>query len=598
MASITKINENYIPKDGDWLKVDGVLSDEDINKINLMQRKTILIINNTKSLSSNIVSQIKNPNITFSVVGGLDYFNKEKYKNPEYISRTMMSPFGLAAIIKYYEELEKHISPKWNDTQKCMFIYDSIAKDFTYEENYKTPLEKGLVERSLNGILYKKLVCAGFAMVFKEALDRIGINNYYQNQKGSHAWNIVELEGKLRGLELTWDCANKTSDNVCTFKYFGQDPNFYKNKYHSLSKEIEDIDWFESHNFEDNISTKTIYEEETQYELTPFTREELVENYNVISPAINNRIVNQNPIFNSSEEEIRMLPIDRLRMNLLKRSEIEQNYYLLYQFLKNSGELENEEFSLLEIRNSFNSDVLGTFSQSSLINNRTTFNGRDIGLEKLANCEFSTNGDFFAPFGIKHTISNKNNIMDENAKNDAFNLLKNRLREYSLSYANELLNNAEKLLKYYQKIQALEIEKDLNISFIEADLYSKLFSLIKSKDLLISSGLDINVDIIDEIQMYFETIAKEKEITFEEQKENDLDFLLTFFGDVQEIRQTCERYDGHTFTDNEWNDKCTNANYMLKVFPKLQELNIPTGTVEEVLNSLYFKKDDKNIITK
>lgn len=183
MATFVELKENYLPSDGDWYKVSGTLTEEDIKKINSLLRKTVLVIENTKGLSSDIISKITSNNISFSVVGGIDYFNKEKYKNKDYILRTMMSPTGLAEVIKYYEGIENQMSLEWTDTQKCMFLYDSLVRDFTYEENYKTQISKGIAERSLNGILYKKLVCSGFAMVFKEGLDRIGINNIYQNKK-------------------------------------------------------------------------------------------------------------------------------------------------------------------------------------------------------------------------------------------------------------------------------------------------------------------------------------------------------------------------------------------------------------------------------
>ena len=55
-----------------------------------------------------------------------------------------------------------------------MFLYDCIVKDFKYEENYESIFNNGIEpERSLKGILYKKLVCAGFSQVFKEGLDML-----------------------------------------------------------------------------------------------------------------------------------------------------------------------------------------------------------------------------------------------------------------------------------------------------------------------------------------------------------------------------------------------------------------------------------------
>ena len=154
MANFTKIEDNYIPKDGDWIKVDGILTEDDIIMLNSLLRKTVLVLDSTKGLSSELISKINNDNISFSVIGSLNYINKEKYKDDKYIERTMVSLLGLQEVIKYYESIESYINPEWNDIQKCIFLYNSIVTDFTYEENYNTPIKNGVTERSLNGILY------------------------------------------------------------------------------------------------------------------------------------------------------------------------------------------------------------------------------------------------------------------------------------------------------------------------------------------------------------------------------------------------------------------------------------------------------------
>lgn len=580
MASFVELREDFLPNDGDWYKVNGPITEEDIIKINSLPRKTILVIENTKGISSNIISKITSNNISFSVVGGLDYFNKEKYKNKEYVLRTMMSPTGLTAAIKYFEGIEALLSPEWSDTQKCMFLYDALTRDFTYEKDYETKISRGIAERSLNGILYKKLVCSGFALVLKEVLDRNSINNVYQNRKGHHSWNIVELDGKLRGLELTWDCSNKSADNKCRFKYFGQDKNFYENKSHALSREIVDIDW----DFDRESTKTTIYEEETQFDLTPFSIEELRENYRIIAPTINARKAQNNPLFNSSEEEMKMLPIDSNRIAYQKQCEVERYFILLYQFLKNSNQLDIE-YNFLNLRRAFTSDILSTLTSGFILSNTSSFNGNDIGIAALANCEFSTDGDFITPFGIKNSISNIEYIMDENAMDMVFTQLKQRLHEYSFGYLLDLLNNSENMLSKYDQLQSLTIQKDFNLSMVVSDLYTKLQALIISKDILISFGISQEIinQKISQIETYFESF-KQSSITEEEQKERDIDFLYSFFGDTKEVKHLCEQHDGHLFTDEEWQQKCRNVEYIMQVFDKL---DIKQEYIQLVLDDIF-----------
>ena len=519
----------------------------------------------------------------FSVVGGLDYFNKEKYKNNYYISRTMMSPSGLAEVISYFESIENLINPEWNDIQKCMFLYDSLARDFHYEENYDTQIERGVAERSLNGILYKKLVCAGFAQVFKEGLDRLGINNIYQNRKRHHSWNIVELGGKLRGLELTWDCYGKGQDNICRFTYFGSDPDFYKHSGHNL---VTEIDWgldYEERNREDNL----IREEETQFELTPFTIDELRVNYQVIAPIIRQRSADTKNLFNSPEEERKMLPIDSLRYEYQKRAEQEQKYILLLKFLQSRNLLEdNSKYNFLNIRNAYIMDIIGSFPSSLIMRHASCFNGNDIGMEELGKNEFHTNGNYNTPFGFSNPVFQE--ISDENELNKVFEQLKIRLSEYSRDYLINLLNESASLLSKYQQLQNLSFEKDFNVSMIEVDLYTKLQSLIKGKKLLQSYGISSNLieNHIGKIEEYFESMSKKNRVTREEIKENTFDFLSAVFSDKDEVRRLCEQYEGKAFSNEEWETKFKNANYMLNVFDKLKEYDIKQEDLQEILNSI------------
>ena len=85
MAELKIRDDSFLPKDGDFYEVVGPLTREDIKKINLFPRKSTLILENTKGLTSNLIDQIISPNIFFSVRGGYDYFRKKKYQNDEYI---------------------------------------------------------------------------------------------------------------------------------------------------------------------------------------------------------------------------------------------------------------------------------------------------------------------------------------------------------------------------------------------------------------------------------------------------------------------------------------------------------------------------------
>ena len=71
MAQINKLQifqfENELASmrddDGDFYEVNGRISQEDIEKINSMYRKSIIILKNTNGLSSEFLNSINNDNI-------------------------------------------------------------------------------------------------------------------------------------------------------------------------------------------------------------------------------------------------------------------------------------------------------------------------------------------------------------------------------------------------------------------------------------------------------------------------------------------------------------------------------------------------------
>ena len=71
-------------------------------------------------------------------------------------------------IIEKFEELEKGIDPSWTDLEKALYVYVQLAKNVKYEHN------DYVKDRNLCAIL-ETGVCAGYASIYKEAMDRLGV---------------------------------------------------------------------------------------------------------------------------------------------------------------------------------------------------------------------------------------------------------------------------------------------------------------------------------------------------------------------------------------------------------------------------------------
>lgn len=199
----------------------------------------IIVFENTKGLRISDLEKLDD-SIVISITGGLTP-EKRKYNNNYYQKRTYYSKKELIEIIKKFETIERKINPLWATEEKIMFVYQKLCEYLTYDVS---ELNGKDASRNLLGLITGKSVCAGCAMIFKEAMDRLGIKCHYQNMQSNHAWNIVEIKGKSHGIELTWDVYNK-KNNTCSFQNFCREnyQEFYSDENHNLKNEPEEQEY-------------------------------------------------------------------------------------------------------------------------------------------------------------------------------------------------------------------------------------------------------------------------------------------------------------------------------------------------------------------
>lgn len=202
-------------------------SNEDIRKININARlypsyEYIIILKNTKGISSEMLSALDS-RVEIRVMGG-----KKEICNKDDVT---YSKEELILIIKEMEKIEDTINKNWSQIQKSMYIYDILKRKMTY--TYFTPKTRkdvtGKEARTLRGLISGKNVCAGYSMVFKEMMDRQGIECDYVSGKtkdgGGHAWNLLHINGKIFPVDLTWDAreyrdGNKQADHFANVDSF------------------------------------------------------------------------------------------------------------------------------------------------------------------------------------------------------------------------------------------------------------------------------------------------------------------------------------------------------------------------------------------
>ncbi|MBP3502606.1 MAG: hypothetical protein J6K42_03910 [Clostridia bacterium] len=228
------------------MKIDGTLlygtmeplTQEKINEINYRKRyinvnakKPYIEIRNTRKLSSEML-KVLDSNIKIRVIGpfnwadeskrngGIKFSELEESQHYMPITAVLYTRDELVEIISKMESIEKGMEGKeFSQLEKALYIFEKLRRDIQYEweisRDYQT--DKSSIElRSLRGLLSKRAVCAGFSLIYKELLDRQGIDCKYvsgmscrYNEDGTlksqcgHAWNVITINGKNYPLDLT-----------------------------------------------------------------------------------------------------------------------------------------------------------------------------------------------------------------------------------------------------------------------------------------------------------------------------------------------------------------------------------------------------------
>ena len=209
------------------------ITEKDLEEINIFPEGTYLKFYNTKGLTSDIVKKI-NPKFRIRILGALNENENSIYSEDKYVNRTRFTTMELYKILTVIEDIESGIDPSWNDLEKAMYIYKVLCENmrYVYHEN---PSDTRDSCRSLLSLLSRQAVCAGFALVYKELLDRQGIECVYQHKIEDHAWNLIRINGVYYPVDLTWDnVLNEVHNNKCLFAYFGRDREFYDDPHHQI----------------------------------------------------------------------------------------------------------------------------------------------------------------------------------------------------------------------------------------------------------------------------------------------------------------------------------------------------------------------------
>ena len=202
------------------IMVDKILTLDDVKRLNKASKAEV-ILKNTVGQKADILAQL-NDNVKIRVIGGYDATKYAKYKEPKYQQRTFYKPKDLATVVRAFETMENNIDKKWTDTEKALFVYIYLIKNIKYDYDSKN----NDTNSNLLPILTHSSKCAGFATCYKEAMDRLDIENEFKNVPGIHSFNFVKLNKHWRAVDVTWgrNFIDQEQNTKEFLQYFGMLP--------------------------------------------------------------------------------------------------------------------------------------------------------------------------------------------------------------------------------------------------------------------------------------------------------------------------------------------------------------------------------------
>lgn len=606
MAKYKRIN-NHVDYREEYL-VEGPLTEEDVTWINAIKgRKVKLRFRNTKGLTSQIISRINNDNVMFAVDGG-ETRNREERKE--------LTSLGLATVLYYFEQVENELDPNWTQMQKAMYIYNVLNTDYEYTTEIEEDLTRNDLCRSLTGILYGQLTCAGFALVYQEFMDRLGIKCHFEGVSNVHRYNVLEIDGNFYGIDVTWDNLKDKSKKISSFNNFGLKRNYYFQHGHTTGTLVSKMSSEEREYLKekfgldlpeetyylpddfydikgkveamldfDGASTEEVmdYLKETiitdvsnyskydgkyfipdkdypKYNLSFLTREQVDSNVSVIRDRLEKRTGKTLDLSMSDDKTRRKYLPNAIEENL--EEDMDQKEKTIYDSITDIRQL----FAMISVLNDYNItdekyDIFKDMFQGMY--------GLALDLDNKRIDEIDINGlkfkkTYFRDYSHKwQYVGEYDESLSAEMVNQAKKDIDDKLDTYLKNIIDEVLNNYDQLMKEYDRYKAMDDEREY-YNMMPAMIYSKFQPFIYHEDVLLE--LNYRSDEIKEVSAILKDRFTFKGVSTEEQRENDIDFLTAAFSDLDEIKKIIEGFEKRQLSEEEFIEKLYNVDYLKQIF--------------------------------
>ena len=137
-----------------------------------------------------------------------------------------------------------------SDAEKVQAIFYWIATNISYDHELQNSrsLQQEIYrseENVIKNVLQRKnALCGGYAFLFKELCERVGISSEVihgyskkysvkvaKDPKVDHSWNAVKLNGKWQLLDVNWAVSQKLNSGINTYWYLTRPEHFIYTHY-------------------------------------------------------------------------------------------------------------------------------------------------------------------------------------------------------------------------------------------------------------------------------------------------------------------------------------------------------------------------------
>ena len=106
------------------------------------------------------------------------------------------------------ENVLSQISDEMTDVEKVLFIHEYLVDNVYYKA------ETDICYWALGPLTERYAVCSGYSAAMKALLHMVGIDAYnIVSGSMNHGWTMVELDGELYHIDVTWDDTQKGTNN-------------------------------------------------------------------------------------------------------------------------------------------------------------------------------------------------------------------------------------------------------------------------------------------------------------------------------------------------------------------------------------------------